>query len=104
MQDINFPKPLLHFFICVNDRTSKPGSMPSCGPTITEEMVKEVKAWIREQGWVGVVQATKVSCLGFCNEEGGVLCVYPQGRFVKGLQTVGEIKQIVLEEVGKVGL
>ena len=91
-------KPKLHVFVCINNRTGQLDTKPSCGPTITKEMVKEVKQWIIEQGFVREIYCTKVQCLGFCNPEGGVLAVYPQGRFVKGLQTVEDIKKIILEE------
>ncbi len=48
METINFPKPKLHLFVCVNDRTGMPGNQtPSCGPRIKPEDVKKVKEWIR---------------------------------------------------------
>ncbi|MBI2573744.1 (2Fe-2S) ferredoxin domain-containing protein [Candidatus Woesearchaeota archaeon] len=102
MQDLPF-KPRMHVFICVNDRTGQPNDpKPSCGPTISTEMYKEVKQWTRTQGWTNQVYVTKVSCLGFCNPEGGVMCVWPQGRFVKGIQTVDDMKKVISEEYAKV--
>ena len=101
MQDILFPKPKLHLFVCINDRSHIPNSdKPSCGPTITSEMVKEVKLWVREQGWTSQVYVTKAQCLGFCNAEGGVACAYPQGRFVKGLHSMEDIKNFVKQAIG----
>ena len=103
MHDIHFLKPKLHLFVCINDRTGIPDNdTPSCGPTITAEMVKEVKQWIRDHGWTTEIYCTKVKCLGFCNEEGGVAVMYPQGRFVKGLRSVDDIKQFVVEEWEKI--
>ncbi len=102
MQDIPF-KPRMHVFICVNDRTDQPDhTMPSCGPTITKEMYKEVKLWTRAQGWTQDVYVTKASCLGFCTDQGGVMCIWPQGRFVKGTRTVEDIKKVITEEYQKV--
>ena len=101
MEDITFPKPKMHVFVCVNDRTDK--ETPSCGPTITPEQVREVKLWIRQQGLTTFIYCTKVRCLGFCNPEGGVMCVYPSGRFVKGLKGVEDIKQVIVEEMEKHG-
>ena len=99
MQTIHHAAPRLHFFVCVNDRTAIPDSIkPSCGPTITPEMVKEVKLWVRLQGWTNEVYVTKVHCLGFCNPDGGVACAYPKGRFVKGIKSVEDIKRFILEE------
>ena len=103
MEDINFAKPRLHFFVCVNDRTTGLGNeKSSCGPMIKPEDVKEVKQWIRSQGLGAEVYCTMVRCLGFCNPEGGVMCVYPSGRFVKGLQGVEDIKKVILEEVARI--
>ena len=100
MQTITFPKPKLHLFVCINDRSHIPhNDKPSCGPTITSEMVKEVKLWVRQQGWTSSVYVTKAQCLGFCNADGGVACIYPKGRFVKGLQSVEELKTLIREEI-----
>ncbi len=100
MQEIKTSKSSIHILVCTNDRSQIAGNtVPSCGPTITGEHVKELKQWIREQGWTGVVVATKCQCLGFCNPEGGVACVYPSGRFFKGIRAVEELKEIVHNEL-----
>lgn len=102
MQDILFPKPKIHLFVCINDRTGIPGNdKPSCGPRIKSEDVSEVKQWIRNQGLTTTVYCTKAKCLGFCNDEGSVACVYPSGRFIKGIQNKEDIKKIVTEELHK---
>jgi len=102
MEEITDLKPKLHFFICINDRTNIPDNKtPSCGPTITKEALQEIKFWLREKGLVPEVQCTKVLCLGRCNVDGGVLCVYPTGKFIKGLRNTDEIKNVILEEVSK---
>ncbi len=102
MQDINIPTPKLHLFVCINDRTGIPGNTtPSCGPRITPEDAKKIKRWIVEQGLATTVYCTKAKCLGFCNAEGSVACIYPRGRFVKGIQNVDDLKKIVLEELEK---
>ena len=100
MQEISFPKPKVHLFVCINDRSHKEDSTtPSCGPRITADHVKQVKQWIREQGLTQTVYCTKTQCLGFCHPESSVACVYPSGRFVKGIQSVEDIKQLILEEL-----
>lgn len=99
MEEITNFKPDLHVFICINERIE--GPTPSCCPTITPEMVKEVKQWLIKQGLAGRVYCTKAKCLGFCNPDGGVMCIWPSGRFVKGLRSVGDIQQIIMEEVDK---
>ncbi len=100
MQDIHFPKPKVHLFICVNDRSKIEGNTtPSCGPRIRPEDVKKVKEWIRERGLTTQVYCTKAQCLGFCNAEGSVAVVYPKGRFVKGIQAVEDLKKLIKEEL-----
>ncbi len=101
MQDIPF-KPSMQVFICVNDRTGTDDPKPSCGPMISTEKYKEVKLWTRTQGWTNEVYVTKVSCLGFCNPNGGVMCIWPQGRFVKGVRSVEDMKEIILQEYQKI--
>jgi (2Fe-2S) ferredoxin len=98
MENINI-NPKLHVFICVNDRSNF--GTASCSPTITLEMFKEVKQWINRNGLASTIFCTKTKCLGFCNPEGGVMCVWPSGRFVKGLINVDEIKQVINEEFDK---
>ncbi|MDP3639715.1 MAG: hypothetical protein Q8R53_00745 [Nanoarchaeota archaeon] len=99
MDDIHFPKPLLHLFVCINDRAGMPdNSKPSCGPRITADDVKEIKRWIVQKGWAGLVYCTKVKCLGFCNSGASVAVLYPKGRFVK-YHTPQELQQMIEEEV-----
>ena len=102
MQEIYFQKPKLHLFVCVNDRTCVAGKTgPSCAPTINDNHVKEIKLWIREQGLGSVVYCTKAKCLGFCNPNGGVVAVYPSGKFFTGVKSLDELKEIVQEELRK---
>lgn len=100
MQEIQEHKPDLHVLVCCNDRD---GKSPSCSPKVTVEMAKEVKMWIREQGWTGKVQCTITKCLGHCNPDGGVAMVYPTKRIVKGIVKTQEIQQILCEEKEKLG-
>lgn len=101
MHTISFPKPKIHLFVCINDRTGTHSDKPSCGPRIRAEDVAEVKQWIRNEGLTTMVYCTKAQCLGFCNEESSVACVYPSGRFVKGIQNKEDLKEIVKEELDK---
>jgi (2Fe-2S) ferredoxin len=100
MEDIDFPKPKLHLFVCVNDRTAIPNhEKSSCGPRIKPDDVKKVKEWIRAEGLTTTVYCTKAQCLGFCNPEGSVAVVYPKGRFVKGIQNIEDMKRLIEEEL-----
>ena len=99
MQDIDFPKPKLHLFVCINDRAGTPSDKPSCSPRIKPDDVKEIKEWIRAEGLATSVYCTKTQCLGFCNPEGSVAVIYPKGRFVKGIKNVEDLKKIIKEEL-----
>lgn len=37
----------------------------------------------------------------FCNPDGGVCTVYPQGRSVKGLKNLEDMKKLIIDEVEK---
>ena len=102
MEDIDFPKPKLHLFVCINDRIGTQSDKPSCGPRIKPDDVKKVKEWIRAEGLTTKVYCTKAQCLGFCNPEGSVAVVYPKGRFVKGIQEVEDLKKLITEELALV--
>lgn len=99
MKEIRFPKPKLHLFVCINDRSKHSGNTkPSCGPRITAEDVKEIKLWLQAQGLTTQVYCTKAQCLGFCTEEGSVVALYPQGRFFI-VQNKNEIKDLIQKEI-----
>ncbi len=103
MEEIKGVTPKLHVFVCTNDRTRIPGNtMPSCGPAITFEEVNEVKKWIAESGLVHAVYCTHAKCLGYCNSTGGVVCIYPAGRFFRGVKNAEEIKSIIQDELEKI--
>ncbi|HIH10752.1 TPA: (2Fe-2S) ferredoxin domain-containing protein [Candidatus Woesearchaeota archaeon] len=99
MEEIKFPKPKIHLFVCVNDRTKSNNPTPSCGPRIKPEDVKKVKEWIHSEGLTTEVYCTKAQCLGFCNPEGSVAVIYPKGKFIKGIQTKDDLKQLLREEM-----
>jgi len=91
-------KPRMHVFVCTNDRSGIPNNeTPSCGPRITDQDVKDIKFWLRTQGY-GDIFCTKTKCLGFCNEESSVICIYPQGKYIKGIQNKEDIKEIIRKE------
>ncbi len=91
MQEIN-QKPQIHVFICTNTREHL---KPCCGPTLSRDHVKEVKSWIAQNGLMHNIHATEVQCLGHCNKEGGVIAIFPSGRYIKGIETTNEIKEVI---------
>ncbi len=101
MQQAPYQKPLLHFFICTNDRTGTNDDKPSCGPRITNELVKELKHWTREQGMLGIIQCTRTGCLGYCHENGSTVLIYPEGKVYQGIQCIDDLKLLITEELNK---
>ena len=103
MKLLNHPKPKVHLFVCINDRSERrkrdPNCLPSCGPNINRSIVKELKEWILQQGLVRDVYCTKSQCLGFCNSDGGVAVVYPSGKFFTDIQNVKDLKNIIKSEL-----
>ena len=97
MKEIQFQKPAVHFFICVNDRSSVGNN--SCSPGVNVSMVNDLKKWVLSKGYP--VFITKTQCLGFCHAEGGVAVVYPSGRFLKEIRNVEDMKEIVMTELKK---
>lgn len=103
MHQLHQFNPKLHVFICTNDRTGIPNSSkPSCGPIITEQNVKEIKQWIRDNGLTGIVYCTNTKCLGGCNSQGGVVCVYPSGKFFAGIRSIEEMKSLIEKELNQI--
>lgn len=96
MEIINFPKPKIHLFVCTNNRN---GESASCAPRIDDTIVTSVKKWVISQGLAKEVYCTKTRCLGFCNSNGGVACVYPNGNFYTNIQSEEHLKQIIMEKL-----
>jgi predicted metal-binding protein len=97
MQDITFPKPKVHLFVCVNQRHPDHPT-PSCRPTITPEQINKLKLWVSQQGLARDVYVTKSKCLGFCDPKFSVAVIYPKGRFVKYLK-IEELKELIMQEL-----
>ncbi len=89
----------IHVFICVNEREKKEGVKPSCSPSISTESFREIKQWILDEKLMKDVYCNRTHCLGFCNNSGGVMVIYPSGKYYIGLKDVSEIKQIILDEL-----
>ena len=96
---INTPTPKLHLFVCVNDRTQRAVNMASCAPEVTMETVKRVKLWILQNGLMHDVLITKTGCLGICPQDGGMMVIYPKGRWITGIKTAEEIIAVIQEEL-----
>ncbi len=95
MQQVaNFPYQK-HLFICVNQRDA-PRSC--CAATGSEELFIELKKWVAEQGLTQKVWVTRTRCLGFCNDVGATMVLYPERKWFLQVrkEDLGEVKKAVL--------
>ncbi len=77
MKSLNFPKPLKHIIVCVNEKEEgdcciKVGGM---------ELFLYLKEFVRANGLTSQVWVTKARCLGFCNNSGPTAVIYPEGKW-----------------------
>ena len=73
MQQIN-TKPLKHIFICVNERTP---DRSCCNKVGGYDVFKELKDFVLSNGLASTVFITKSGCLGYCNDVGTTITIYP---------------------------
>ena len=91
-QKFNYRK---HILVCVNDR----GEGKACCIKVKGvEIYQELKQFVRDQGLTSEVWVTRTGCLGFCNDKGTTIVVYPEGDWYTEvtLETIDEIKKLVL--------
>jgi NADH:ubiquinone oxidoreductase subunit E len=85
----------LHAFVCAKKKLDK----VSCGAHITEEMIKELKVWNKENGFYPEVRISQSTCLGLCNSEGGAMLLFDDGIAVQGFKTLHEMKSFLLGKI-----
>lgn len=87
-------KPKKHIFVCVNERTD---GRDCCAHVKGTEIFYELKRWAIENGLASEVWVTKTGCLGFCNNVGANVVIYPEGTWF--LQTTMEELEKVKEAI-----
>ena len=102
MEDFSDPCEL-RVFVCVNDRSGNPEGKPSCSPSVSQDDISVVKAWLQGKGLWGKVKLTKVLCFGHCSPEGGNACVLQKQRWVRGLHGAEDLKALLLQELPSAG-
>lgn len=67
--------PEKHIFVCVNEREGE-----SCCSSVSGfEIFKKLKQTIKEMG-LGHIWVTKTGCMGFCNDVGATIAIYPDKK------------------------
>ncbi|MEK6950057.1 MAG: (2Fe-2S) ferredoxin domain-containing protein [Nanoarchaeota archaeon] len=85
-----------HVFVCANDR----GPEKSCCMNVKGyETFKALKEFVMQNGLAKDIWVTKTGCLGFCNDTGCTIVVYPDKVWF--LQTTKEDLKKVKEFIAK---
>lgn len=87
-------RPTAHLFICCRERNGK----ECCADKKAEDLVDELKKWIKEKGLKKQLKVSKSSCLGHC-ESGIAACLYPQNIWFDRirLEDSKELKRLLIE-------
>ena len=95
MQQITL-KPLKHILVCTNERHD---GRECCANVEGSEIYKELKEFVRENGLRSSVWITRTGCLGFCNNAGTTIVIYPDQIWLKEVKKdqISEIKRIILD-------
>ena len=93
MQHIN-QRPLKHILVCTNERTER----DCCSNVQGYEIFRELKDWTKSNGLSSKIWITRTGCLGFCNDKGATIVIYPDQLWFKEVKKdeVQKIKDIIL--------
>ena len=69
-----------HLLVCCRKREDK----PCCSKKNAEELVSQLKEWVRSENLKKKIKVSKSSCLGFC-ESGITACLYPQNQWLHNI-------------------
>lgn len=69
-------KPQAHFIICCRSKENK----KCCSLKSADELVDQLKSWVKKENLKNKIKISKSSCLGFC-ESGITACLYPQNQW-----------------------
>ena len=98
MQQIT-QRPLKHILVCTNER----GQGESCCLNVKgQEIYRELKDFVKENGLRSIIWVTRTGCLGFCNDLGATVVIYPDQLWFKEVKQdeVQKIKDFILESAG----
>ncbi len=88
--ELSVIKPEKHIIVCVNERENK----DCCKNVGGEEIYIKLKEYVRSNNITNKIWITKAKCLGFCNNIGTTLVVYPEGKWFLKLKKE-EISKII---------
>ncbi len=80
-----------HIFICCNTREEG----ECCSKVNSNELYLKIKKYVSENGLIQKVYVTKTKCLGYCNNEGATVVIYPEGKWFLKIKNLEEIKDSI---------
>ena len=97
MQSINL-RPVKHILVCTNERETE---KECCSKVQGYEIFRELKDWVKSRGLSSSVWVTRTGCLGFCNNIGATIVIYPDQLWFKEVkkEEVQKIKDFILDAI-----
>ena len=97
MQQITY-KPVKHILVCTNERASE---KECCSKVDGYEIFRELKDWTKLNGLSAKVWVTRTGCLGFCNDIGATIVIYPDQLWFKEVkkEEIQKIKDFILGSI-----
>jgi len=97
MQSIPY-RPIKHILVCTNERET---GKECCSHVMGYEIFRELKDWTKSNGLSSKVWVTRTGCLGFCNNVGATIVIYPDQLWFKEVkkEEVQKIKDFILESI-----
>lgn len=80
-----------HVFVCTNQREV---GKDCCAHVSGMEIFQKLKEYVITNGLVNKIWVTKTGCLGFCNNVGATVLIYPEKKIFKHV-TINEIPEII---------
>lgn len=73
MKSLGKPHYKKHVLVCVNERAHE----SCCARVQGQEIYEKIKHWVRENHLGHDIWVTRTRCLGFCNDVGTTVVIYP---------------------------
>ena len=86
-----------HVFVCVNEREQG----DCCRNVNGLEVFTELKQFVKDNGLKEKVKVTRTGCMGFCNDTGCTVAIYPESIWLKKttLKDVQKIKDLLCSNI-----
>lgn len=81
-----------HILVCTNERAEE----SCCSKVDGYEIFRALKEYVKSNGLAGSIWVTRTGCLGFCNDIGTTIVIYPERKWYTEV-TKNELPQIIEE-------